>query len=159
MKGRLVVTGVERVQAPRIWERYALRRAMIAQDRKGDANEMWLWHGTQSLNLVLRHGFDPRVCSMRGMFGAGVYFAENSTKSVRYALGQNNNNKPPGPGAKGTLVLCRVALGTQMVKRLPQPGLRRPPARHDSAEHFSRLKALRCTAMAWIFFFIVLLCY
>jgi hypothetical protein len=53
-------------------------------------------------------------------FGGGVYFADKSTKSVRYAGCAK-------PGDTGTLLLCRVSLGRPMLKWLPQPNMRRPP--------------------------------
>ena len=68
----------------------------------------------------VRDGFDPRVCSLAGMFGGGVYFADKSTKSLRYAGASR-------AGDSGTLLLCRVSLGHPMFKRLPQPNMRRPP--------------------------------
>merc|ERR1712039_455709 len=51
------------------------------------------------------------------MFGAGVYFADKSTKSVRYCSSTKH----------GQLILCRVALGNQMLKRVSASNLRRPP--------------------------------
>ena len=54
------------------------------------------------------------------MFGGGVYFADKTTKSVRYSGAHK-------PGDTGTLLLCRVSLGRPMLKRVPQPNMRRPP--------------------------------
>ena len=81
-----------------------------------------LWHGTPSkfCRIISRQGFDPRVCNLSGLFGGGVYFADKSTKSVRYAGAQS-------PGDSGRLFLCRVSLGRQLRKVLPSPGLRRVP--------------------------------
>eukprot|EP00415_Alexandrium_ostenfeldii_P000051 UN0051 len=117
VKGDLKVTGVARIQSPQVWDRYCLRRSIIAQENDGDPNERMLWHGTPSVNLILEAGFDPRVCALSGMFGAGVYFADKSTKSVRYC----------GNTKKGQLMLCRVSLGRPMLSRFPQANLRRPP--------------------------------
>ena len=54
------------------------------------------------------------------MFGGGVYYANRTTKSVRYTGATK-------PGDTGTLLLCRVALGRPMVKYLPKGNMRRPP--------------------------------
>jgi hypothetical protein len=120
VKGRLEVTGVSRVQSPRVWEKYCMRRAIVAAENGGDPNEVQLWHGTGVTSLVCRKGLDPRVCSLGGMFGGGVYFADKSTKSVRYAGASKR-------GDTGQLILCRVSLGRQMRKFLPEGGLRRVP--------------------------------
>ena len=120
VKGKLKVTSVARVQAPHVWEQYAMRRSIIAAENHGDAGERQLWHGTPVPRVIVREGFDPRVCALDGMFGGGVYFADRSTKSVRYAGASR-------PGDKGTLLLCRVSLGHPMYKRVPQSNMRRPP--------------------------------
>ena len=120
VKGRIKVKGISRVQTPRLWEAYCMRRAMIAADNEGDPNEACLWHGTTVAPAILRHGLDPRVCSLSGLFGGGVYLADMSTKSVRYSGAQVK-------GDSGKLLLCRVSLGRQMVKYLPERELRRPP--------------------------------
>ena len=122
VKGKIKVTGIERVQSPHVWEQYAMRRAIVASENHSDPNETMLWHGTPSKfgRIISRQGFDPRVCSLSGLFGGGVYFADKSTKSVRYAGAQS-------PGDSGRLFLCRVSLGRQLRKVLPSPGLRRVP--------------------------------
>ena len=86
----------------------------------GNPNVRELWHGTPHVNQILKGGFDPRYCSMQGMFGGGVYFAENSTKSCRYANMQQK-------GDTGSLLLCSVALGESCVCRVPQSDIRKPP--------------------------------
>jgi hypothetical protein len=60
-----------------------MRRAILAAENDGDANERLLWHGTTVPHVIIKDGFDPRVCNLSGMFGGGVYFADKSTKSVR----------------------------------------------------------------------------
>ena len=97
-----------------------MRRAIVAAENTGDPNEVMLWHGTPKTRLVCRKGLDPRVCSLDGMFGGGVYFADRSTKSIRYAGAAKR-------GDRGQLILCRVSLGRSMRKKWPAPGLRRVP--------------------------------
>jgi hypothetical protein len=65
--------------------RYCMRRAILAAENEGEPTERLLWHGTPVPHVIIKEGFDPRVCNLQGMFGAGVYFADKSTKSVRYA--------------------------------------------------------------------------
>lgn len=120
VKGKLKVTGVSRVQSPSIWEAYRMRRAIVAAENNGDANERFLWHGTKVTDTVVRKGLDPRVCSLNGLFGGGVYFADLSTKSVRYTGSSQKGNC-------GQLLLCRVALGRQMKVYFSSLYTRRPP--------------------------------
>ena len=54
------------------------------------------------------------------MFGGGVYFADKSTKSVRYTSATTK-------GQRGQMLLCRVSLGRQLVKYSAERGLRRVP--------------------------------
>jgi hypothetical protein len=51
------------------------------------ANECLLWHGTRpdTAAIIGEQGFDERVCALRGLFGAGVYFAEHSSKADPHA--------------------------------------------------------------------------
>eukprot|EP00960_Hanusia_phi_P001082 29725-Hanusia_phi.AAC.1 len=47
------------------------------------SNEVFLFHGTKPdlIDIIAEAGFDERVCSLEGLFGAGIYLAENSSKS------------------------------------------------------------------------------
>ena len=51
---------IQRVQNPEVFERYALRRKIVAAETPiGDANVRELWHGTPSANTLL--------CSSKGV--------------------------------------------------------------------------------------------
>lgn len=39
------------------------------------------------VNAIIHKGFDERHAYIGGMFGAGIYFAENSSKSNQYVYG------------------------------------------------------------------------
>jgi hypothetical protein len=47
--------------------------------------------------VVYQRGFDEKVSSLGGLFGAGCYFSENSSKSDQYVP----------PGDKHYMFLCR----------------------------------------------------
>ena len=83
------VVKVERVQDIDLWERYRVQRDQCAGDNGGDANERWLFHGTQgTLPKSVWHdgdgGTDLRFCSS-GYYGRGSYFSESSYYSDGYA--------------------------------------------------------------------------
>jgi hypothetical protein len=89
------------------------------------ANEFFLFHGLNSSYItgITKFGFDPRFCSLQGMFGAGLYFAENSSKSNQYVhSGACTVSGPNAPGCKCkksdevSLLVCRVALGDALIE-------------------------------------------
>lgn len=74
-----------------------------------EINEHYLFHGCKSsvVNKIKSEGFDPRVSNGKSMFGKGVYFAENPTKSDQYAdIGNRQAN-----GTEQTMILARVLIG------------------------------------------------
>ena len=87
------------------------------------SNEHLLFHGTKpaAVSTLCNRGFDERVGRLGGLFGAGCYFAENSSKSDEYVPA----------GAKQYMFLCRVVLGTPFVTPGTHRQLRRPPCVQD----------------------------
>merc|ERR1712224_649327 len=92
----------------------------------GTTNEVMLWHGTKAdiIDTIVQEGFDERVCSLGGMFGAGVYFAQDSCKSGQYAEIDSNNSN--------WFLLCRVRLGRPCYAGCAMPYMRKPPDGCDS---------------------------
>ena len=91
------------------------------------ANEVILFHGTKSsiTNFIVQQGFEERIAQDTGLFGAGIYFSENSSKSDEYIT--------PEVNGECHIFLCRVCLGTPFIttkilstKQTLQP-IRRPP--------------------------------
>jgi hypothetical protein len=142
---RLVVSKVSRIESPALWRVYAAKReALYAQLRKcrvpatavhtdaqwmaaeldARVNEKFMWHGTKPelLNIIEENGFDERMGSLDGMFGAGVYFAEMCSKSDQYCT--------PRRGHYFYFFLSRVMLGVPFGTQsamVQKPPLRRPP--------------------------------
>ena len=106
VKGRIKVKNIYRIQSPKVWECYMMRKAAIAATNVNGPNEKWLFHGSTYIQTIIKHGLDPRVCSLNGMIGGGVYFASKSTKSARYSGCSR-------PGHSGSMFLCRVSLGRE----------------------------------------------
>ncbi|KJE95697.1 hypothetical protein CAOG_009951 [Capsaspora owczarzaki ATCC 30864] len=86
---------------------------------ESDINEKVLFHGTdvQYADSIKHNGLDERLSSDYGLFGGGIYFAENATKSDAYCVGM---------GEKRFMFLSRVCLGTPFVALSALDG-RRPP--------------------------------
>ena len=77
-----------------------------------------LWHGTTAGNVlsILRTGLicppssDSRYATTGRMFGDGVYFSDQSTKSLNYAVGAWNRNTGTG---NQMMFLADVAMGRE----------------------------------------------
>jgi hypothetical protein len=161
---RLRVTAVHRIENPREWRRHASALANARADyveRPGvrlnpfavpmtagaaaplgielDAcvNEALLFHGTNPMAVrgIEAGGFEPRL-ARRGLFGSGVYFAENSTKADEYA--------EPGEDGSCSMFISRVILGAPFVALRPCKDLVRPPCLlgHAGACHHERHSTL-----------------
>lgn len=79
---------IQRISNRRLWERYKNRRKEILEENHDYANERMLFHGSPFLNAIIQKGFDERHAYIGGMFGAGIYFAEDSSKSNQYVYGR-----------------------------------------------------------------------
>ncbi|KAF3850619.1 hypothetical protein F7725_012391 [Dissostichus mawsoni] len=58
------------------------------------------------INAIIHKGFHERHAYIGGMFGAGIYFAENSSKSNQYESssslpGHSSSDQPPSAGLSG----------------------------------------------------------
>mmetsp|Transcript_35857 Transcript_35857/g.65119 ORF Transcript_35857/g.65119 Transcript_35857/m.65119 type:complete len:1223 (+) Transcript_35857:97-3765(+) len=69
------------------------------------ANEFLMFHGTkpEAADSIAANHFDMAFACKTGLFGAGLYFAESSSKSDEYCQGDARGRFP--------MILCRVALG------------------------------------------------
>eukprot|EP01080_Neovahlkampfia_damariscottae_P011467 gene11467-4631_t len=108
------ILSIYRNQNSDLWCRYQIKKHLITNSYHGhlpnfqeskylqknktlvpcldsNSNEYWMFHGTQKeyVSVLINDGYDPRVGSLIGMFGAGFYLAENSTKSNQYIACSN----------------------------------------------------------------------
>jgi len=116
------VVRVTRNQNIKLWTYYNLKAKEIGT-KTGYANEQWLYHGSRNCayDTILKDGFDIRVASMSGAYGAGIYFATSAQTSRAYCSQLPNGNM--------AMLVCKVALGSVGTG---QSGLRRPPPKHYS---------------------------
>lgn len=140
------VLSIKRVENLFLWKRYVLQRSLVAakipQGAKAHecvkveswrswqrdelsqnfaANEVFLFHGLHHslVNQIAKEGFDERVCNLKGMFGAGIYLAENSSKSDEYCVENSTNSS--------FMFLVRATLGAPYEALQPMKRHRRPP--------------------------------
>lgn len=120
-------------------------------------NEVLLFSGAPSgqggaddiISIIKQQGFDERVASLNGLFGAGVYFAEKCSKADAYAGKRNSNSTGSLPficvlgrhfyphtiqlkdglavGETAYMYVARVCLGNPYVTSQAHPHIRRPP--------------------------------
>jgi len=171
------VTKVKRIQNLELWRRFEfVRTGIIKQNRyelpfqmsslylqekpillpqlDPHSNEYYLFHGTKwnVIDIVKKKGFDERVGSITGMFGAGIYLAENSSKSNQYipcpqcemgAIFTSGPCKCKNQTSPYGMLLCRVILGdvhiamkydTKIYKGTKEKPVRRPPSKSNNEE-------------------------
>ncbi len=106
--------------------RLRLKRVFVLTDEEGEkeyqkvlkaiGNEKRLWHGSQTFNVlsILRKGLfvppNTGTYKIQGrMFGPGVYFSDQSTKSLNYASGYWGGNRD----TNCFMFLADVAMGME----------------------------------------------
>ena len=80
---------IDKIKNKRLWKRYQHRKNEIKEENHSHENERLLFHGSPFLSSIIEKGFDERHAYIGGMFGAGIYFAENSSKSNQYFYENN----------------------------------------------------------------------
>lgn len=134
---RYNIVKIQRVSSRKLWERYLHRRNEICDENYGVSNERLLFHGSPFINAIIQKGFDERHAYIGGMFGAGLYFAENSSKSNQYV-----NGIMGGTGCaqhkdrscytcNRQMLLCRVSLGKSFYHFSPLKMAHAPPGHHS----------------------------
>ena len=72
--------------------------------------------------IIAQTGFDERVSSMSGLYGAGTYFAEDACKSNQYSSDANSFGER-------VIIYARVLVGDAYHTRTALREIRRPPVR------------------------------
>lgn len=108
-------------------------RGHFVREGQSVGNVQELFHGTKSSNMVgiLTRGLliAPKNVPVSGyMFGKGIYFADQSTKSAQYSLMHAAKDRP-----SGYLFLADVALGRVKKERVPKYR-EEAPDRHHSVQ-------------------------
>ncbi|KAL1520928.1 hypothetical protein AB1Y20_022488 [Prymnesium parvum] len=88
-------------------------------------NECFLFHGTSAVMvpIIADSGYDERVATLKGGFGAGIYFADQGCKAKQYA------SKDPANDGLRVLLINRVLLGDPACVNDAMRRVRRPPER------------------------------
>lgn len=134
---RYNIIRIQKVQNRKLWDRYSHRRQEIAEENGQQACERMLFHGSPFINAIVQKGFDERHAYIGGMFGAGIYFAEHSSKSNQYVygigggIGCSLHNDKSCYLCPRQLLLCRVALGKSFLQFSAMKMAHAPPGHHS----------------------------
>uniref|UniRef100_A0A670HQM8 Poly [ADP-ribose] polymerase n=1 Tax=Podarcis muralis TaxID=64176 RepID=A0A670HQM8_PODMU len=134
---RYNILKIQKVCNKKLWERYTHRRKEVSEENHNHANERMLFHGSPFVNAIIHKGFDERHAYIGGMFGAGIYFAENSSKSNQYVYGIGGGTGCPIHKDRSCyichrqLLFCRVTLGKSFLQFSAMKMAHSPPGHHS----------------------------
>lgn len=134
---RYSILKIQKVCNKKLWERYTHRRKEVSEENHNHANERMLFHGSPFVNAIIHKGFDERHAYIGGMFGAGIYFAENSSKSNQYVYGIGGGTGCPVHKDRSCyichrqLLFCRVTLGKSFLQFSAMKMAHSPPGHHS----------------------------
>ncbi|XP_028651298.1 poly [ADP-ribose] polymerase tankyrase-2 isoform X1 [Erpetoichthys calabaricus] len=134
---RYNILKIQKVCNKKLWERYSHRRKEVSEENHNHSNERMLFHGSPFVNAIIHKGFDERHAYIGGMFGAGIYFAENSSKSNQYVYGIGGGTGCPLHKDRSCyvcqrhLLFCRVTLGKSFLQFSAMKMAHSPPGHHS----------------------------
>ncbi|XP_062988968.1 poly [ADP-ribose] polymerase tankyrase-2 [Elgaria multicarinata webbii] len=134
---RYNILKIQKVCNKKLWEKYTHRRKEVSEENHHHANERMLFHGSPFVNAIIHKGFDERHAYIGGMFGAGIYFAENSSKSNQYVYGIGGGTGCPIHKDRSCyvchrqLLFCRVTLGKSFLQFSAMKMAHSPPGHHS----------------------------
>ncbi|CAG0899731.1 unnamed protein product [Darwinula stevensoni] len=122
------IVKIEKIENGVLWKKYDEKKKELSERNSGLFNEKELFHGSPNVVDIAHVGFDERH-SVDGMFGRGIYFAEDSSKSNKYVFPrgwscQKHNSKKIQRRCcyecERKMLLCKVILGKSknMIKKL-----------------------------------------
>ncbi|XP_072177644.1 poly [ADP-ribose] polymerase tankyrase-2-like [Diadema setosum] len=134
---RYNIIKIQKVRNKKLWDRYEHRRKEVSEENHNHDNERMLFHGSPFINAIVNKGFDERHAYIGGMFGAGIYFAEDSSKSNQYVYGIGGGTGCPSHKDRSCyichrqLLFCRVTLGKAFLQFSAMKMAHAPPGHHS----------------------------
>lgn len=131
------IISIEQVLHEKVWSKYRLKCQGLEIDYgEGSQNEKLLFHGSTFVDKIQSQGFDERYAQSHGMFGAGIYFAEHSSKSNQYTFGLNQGCKEHNIKScyicERKIILAQVALGRSLISKEAMPTCAHAPPGYNS---------------------------
>ncbi|CAD8124044.1 unnamed protein product [Paramecium sonneborni] len=135
------ITAINRIQNQSLWENYIQERNKLFGIHKNQKNilnkieqKRYLWHGVHSQHPSViyksqKEGFDVTF-SQIGLWGDGIYFAENAAYSRNYSYQITQQDDPNHVGMK-VMLYCLVTTG-RVQETEENRNIRRPNQGYDS---------------------------
>lgn len=121
---------IEQIRHETVWQKYK-KYCEILELNKSPRAERLLFHGSSLIDKIQLEGFDHRYANRDGMFGAGIYFAADSSKSNQYTFGFNQGCPKHKDKScyicERKMIYAQVALGESFVSPQAIPNLSHPP--------------------------------
>ncbi|CAG0899807.1 unnamed protein product [Darwinula stevensoni] len=119
---------IERIKNDALMKKYNKKMKEFLKNKSRMVNEKELFHGSPNADDIVHEGFDEKQ-STDGMYGRGIYFAEDSSKSNKYVFPRDWSCLKHGSikiqrrrcyECKRKMLLCKVMLGKSknMTKKL-----------------------------------------
>lgn len=109
------IINIKKIKNDPMLGRFKDKQSQIIK-KGGGSSEVQVFHGTCERNLgkILDSGFETEIADKPGMFGAGIYFADLSSKSNQYTFSKRGCRRHKDRKCDKCyryLLLCRVELG------------------------------------------------
>ncbi|CAB3362437.1 Hypothetical predicted protein [Cloeon dipterum] len=113
---RYDIVKVSKILNSKTWQPYKERRSKMYYELGNKYTvEKRLFHCSPEALTIGNDGFDLKFARSSGLFGAGIYFAEHSSKSNNYSFGlgkgcgAHNNSKCSQ--CERVMLVCKIAMG------------------------------------------------
>lgn len=131
------IMSIELLLHEKVWFKYRLMCQKLEIDYgAGSKNEKLLFHGSNFIDNIETNGFDERYAQRNGMFGAGIYFAEHSSKSNQYTFGWGQGCRKHKDKScykcERKMIYAQVALGRSLLSKEAIPHCAHAPPGYSS---------------------------
>jgi hypothetical protein len=136
------ILSIHRVQNKKLYANFRLHVESFVTHKE---NEMFLFHGTTKHKDIINNGLDPRYGNA-GMFGRGIYFADQSSKSNQYSRPESckkNGHAEDCRQCERVMFYCRVVIGKVCERKHGNSSLTVAPDGYDSVKGIPSKGGLR----------------
>uniref|UniRef100_A0A6G1SKH3 Poly [ADP-ribose] polymerase n=1 Tax=Aceria tosichella TaxID=561515 RepID=A0A6G1SKH3_9ACAR len=131
------ILSIELMLMETAWAKYRLAcQRLEIEHGPGSKNEKLLFHGSSRVDEIQIKGFNVCYAQRDGMFGAGLYFGEHSSKSNQYVFGFGKgcakHDDKSCYECERKMIYAQVALGKSHIGKEAFPNSPHGPPGYDS---------------------------
>ena len=124
MKDKFNIKSIEKIYNKKLFKLYSINEKLLNEKLENKINKTFLFHGTSETDPKVIYGgndesFDMRL-SNEGMWGKGIYFAENASYSNDYRSKNKNYYQ---------MIVAEVILG-DYIELISDSKIKRPPPKY-----------------------------